>query len=361
METVKGVLGYNGRQKWKFKGSSKFLSSGQLTDDNRSLPEALRACHAACHSKPDPIVMFESLFAERGLSLDRLKVLIEVRDAGSIAQAAPGDPVRQSQYSRQLRELAEFFGCEVTQRRGKILKLTAQGERLAELAREHLRSLEDFRADCREETVAFTLGAGDSLVQWLIIPKLGDLIPAFPGARFATSNLRTNEIVQQLTDCRLDFGIIRKNAVTTGLKAVSLGSITYVAVAPTKLAPRKGGLTLSQALRDLPLASQTTDGQFTSGLRELAKAAGAPFTPALSCQSFPQALAAMKTGRFWAVVPEMALRDLPANSYALLTDPTDALQTLAREAMLAWNPRLVRVRPGAPKIAAALQAALRVA
>ncbi len=57
--------------------------------------------------------MFESLFSERGLSLDRLKVLIEVRDAGSIAQAAPGDPVRQSQYSRQLRELSEFFGCEV--------------------------------------------------------------------------------------------------------------------------------------------------------------------------------------------------------------------------------------------------------
>jgi DNA-binding transcriptional LysR family regulator len=52
--------------------------------------------------------MFENLFSERGLSLDRLKVLIEVRDAGSIAQAAPGDPVRQSQYSRQLRELSEF-------------------------------------------------------------------------------------------------------------------------------------------------------------------------------------------------------------------------------------------------------------
>lgn len=304
--------------------------------------------------------MFESLFAERGLSLDRLKVLIEVRDAGSIAQAAPGDPVRQSQYSRQLRELAEFFGCEVTQRRGKTLQLTAQGERLAELAREQLRSLDDFRADCRAESVAFTLGAGDSLVQWLIIPKLGELIPAFPGARFATSNLRTHEIVQQLGESRLDFGIIRKNAVTPGLKAVSLGRIAYVAVAPRQLAPRKGTLTLAQALRGLPLVAQTTDGQFASGLRELAKAAGAPFRPALSCQSFPQALAAVKTGSYWAVVPKMALRDLPANAYVVISDPTDALPTLAREAMLAWNPRLIRVRPGAPKIAAALQAALKV-
>lgn len=163
--------------------------------------------------------MFESLFSERGLSLDRLKVLIEVRDAGSIAQAAPGDPVRQSQYSRQLRELSEFFGCEVAQRKGKILKLTPQGERLAELAREQLRSLNDFRAECKEQSVAFTIGAGDSLIQWLVIPRLGKIIDEFPGTHFATTNLRTNEIVQQLTDCRLDFGIIRKNAMAPGLKS----------------------------------------------------------------------------------------------------------------------------------------------
>jgi DNA-binding transcriptional LysR family regulator len=296
--------------------------------------------------------MFESLFSERGLSLDRLKVLIEVRDAGSIAQAAPGDPVRQSQYSRQLRELSEFFGCEVAQRRGKILKLTAQGERLAELAREHLRSLADFRSECREESVAFTVGAGDSLIQWLVIPRLGRIMDAFPGTRFATSNLRTNEIVQQLTECRLDFGIIRKNAVAAGLKAVSLGMVTYVAVLPNALMPRKRKITLGQALAELPLATQTTDGQFTSGLREIAKSHGLPLTPALACQSFPQTMAAIKTGRFWSIVPEMAARDLPSDSVHQISD--DALRSLAREATLAWNPRLVRIRPGASKVASAL-------
>jgi DNA-binding transcriptional LysR family regulator len=301
--------------------------------------------------------MFENLFSERGLSLDRLKVLIEVRDAGSIAQAAPGDPVRQSQYSRQLRELSEFFGSEVAQRRGKILKLTAQGERLAEIAREHLRSLDDFRAECREESVAFTIGAGDSLIQWLVIPRLGKIMDAFPGTRFATSNLRTNEIVQQLTDCRLDFGIIRKNAVAVGLKAVSLGMVTYVAVVPNELLPRKKKMTLGQALAELPLATQTTDGQFTSGLREIAKSHGVPLTPALSCQSFPQTMAAIKTGRFWAVVPEMATRDLPADSVHQISD--DALGSLAREAMLGWNPRLVRIRPGASKVASALHSVLQ--
>jgi hypothetical protein len=61
-----------------------------------NLPENFVVCYVRFNSKPDFSVMFDSLFSERGLSLDRLKVLIKVRDAGSIAQAAPGDPVRQS-------------------------------------------------------------------------------------------------------------------------------------------------------------------------------------------------------------------------------------------------------------------------
>jgi DNA-binding transcriptional LysR family regulator len=308
--------------------------------------------------EPDFPVMFDSLFSERGLSLDRLKVLIEVRDAGSIAQAAPGDPVRQSQFSRQLRELSEFFGCEVAQRRGKILKLTEQGERLAELAREQLRSLDDFRSECKQQSVAFTIGAGDSLIQWLVIPRLGKIIDEFPGTHFATTNLRTNEIVQQLTDCRLDFGIIRKNAMAPGLKSVSLGIVSYVALVPENLARTKKKLSLRQAITELPLATQTTDGQFTFGLRAIAKALDVPLTPALACQSFPQTMAALRSGRFWAIVPELAARDLPGGAAQRLTDAS--LAQLDREAMLAWNPRLVRVRPNAARIAAKLQHALTI-
>jgi DNA-binding transcriptional LysR family regulator len=296
--------------------------------------------------------MFESLFAERGLSLDRLKVLIEVRDSGSIAQAVPGDPVRQSQYSRQLRELSEFFGCEVTQRRGKILKLTSQGERLAELAREYLRSLDDFRAECKQQSVVFSIGAGDSLIQWLVIPRLGAIVDEFPGTHFATTNLRTNEIVQQLTDCRLDFGIIRKNAMAPGLKSVSLGIVRYVALVPSALMKAKKKITLRHALEELPLATQTTDGQFTSGIREIAQALSVTLKPVLACQSFPQTVAALRSGRFWAIVPEISVRELPRDTAHRIADP--ALMQLDREAMLAWNPRLVRVRPNAAKIATRL-------
>jgi DNA-binding transcriptional LysR family regulator len=172
-------------------------------------------------------------------------------------------------------------------------------------------------------------------------------------ARISPTNLRTTEIVQQLTDCRLDFGIIRKNAMAPGLKSVSLGVVSYVALVPEYLARTKKRLSLRQAIAELPLATQTTDGQFTSALRAIAKALDVPLVPALACQSFPQTMAALRYGRFWAIVPEIAVRDLAAGAPHRISD--ELLRQLDREAMLAWNPRLVRVRPSAGKAAARLQ------
>ncbi|MDP4849131.1 MAG: LysR family transcriptional regulator, partial [Verrucomicrobiales bacterium] len=104
--------------------------------------------------------MFESLFSHRGLSLDRLRSFLEMAEAGGIAKAAPGDVVRQSQISRQIRELEEFFATELTQRRGKSLVLTAAGRRLADLVRGQLQGLEDFRREQEGLPKVYVIGSG---------------------------------------------------------------------------------------------------------------------------------------------------------------------------------------------------------
>lgn len=301
--------------------------------------------------------MFDSLFSEGGLSLERLRVLIEVHDAGSIALTAPGDAVKHSQYSRQLRELSEFFGCEMTHRRGKLLKLTPEGARLVELVRSFLRGLEDFHSDCKSERSVFTIAAGDSLIQWLVIPRLGNLLNTLPDVRFSTLSLRTNEIVQQVTDERVDFGLIRKNAVAPGLKSIALGSFTFVAVVPTSLAPRKAAPTFSELLGKYPLAMQDTDGQFNRKLRELALSENISFRPGLGCESFPQTMAAVRSGRFAAIIPELAIKDLPGGSVHKITGPP--LRDLQRDISLVWNPRAIKVRTHASKVLSAIQTALR--
>src|SRR5689334_689413 len=112
-----GFEGYNGRCPERIKGGNEvFLAGGGRRFDGGDATTHAQACHNDSRIIPDYPVMFENLFSDRGLSIDRLRVLVEVHDAGGIAQAAPGDPVRQSQYSRQLRELSEFFGVEVARR-----------------------------------------------------------------------------------------------------------------------------------------------------------------------------------------------------------------------------------------------------
>lgn len=301
--------------------------------------------------------MYNNLFSERGLSLDRLRVLVEVHDAGGIAKAVPGDPIRQSQYSRQLRELSEFFGAEVARRHGRQLKLTAQGIQLAELVRAQLHSLQDFRAVCRSESVDYTIAAGDSLIHWLVIPRLGAVLKKQASVRIATSNLRTNEIVQQLKDGRVDFGVIRKDALATPLRSAPLGVLSFAAVVPKALVSGRENPTLRDILGLLPFAAHTSDGQFTRKLRSVAKGLKTELRPALICQSFPQALAAVRSGGFGSVLPALALKELEPGSYHEL--PIGPLGRLNRNLVLAWSSRLPRIRPSAKRLIEVLHSELR--
>ena len=51
----------------------------------------------------------EKAFIEEGFSLDRLRRLIEVENAGYIAKAAAGDRILANQISRQISELEDFW------------------------------------------------------------------------------------------------------------------------------------------------------------------------------------------------------------------------------------------------------------
>ena len=65
------------------------------------------------------------LFSKSGLSLERLRTFCEVATAGGISNAVPDDPTRQSQFSRQLKELEEFFEAKLLIRKRGRFELTA--------------------------------------------------------------------------------------------------------------------------------------------------------------------------------------------------------------------------------------------
>lgn len=103
---------------------------------------------------------------------------------------------------------------------------------------------------------------GDATV---FIPQLGRIGTKVPNVRFGMLNLRAQDIVHQVTDSRVDFGLVRKNALVTGLKSASLGNLTYVAVVPEALVSPCKPPTLARFFAEYSFAMQTTEGDSAIG------------------------------------------------------------------------------------------------
>lgn len=295
--------------------------------------------------------MFEHLFAERGLSLDRLKTLIEVARAGSIAAAAGGDSARQSLYSRQIKELEEFFGVELAARRGKVLALTRTGWELVRLASESLCLLDDFKSRSRNMPYRFTIGAGDSLHAWVAAPVLAEMQKSGLPWLFALENLRNSQIPLKLQNMDIDFGLVRTSALAAeGLESRVIRSMGYALYVPAALGAREvrgREDDFPRLMEAFPLATLGGGSGFHAALKRSCEEIGVKLRVQCETQSFPFAARMLKSGAFMAILPCMAEPEL-GEEVIKVTHPV--LDSLARSISLAWNPRLLRVRPSARKV-----------
>jgi DNA-binding transcriptional LysR family regulator len=277
--------------------------------------------------------MFKDFLNNDGLSLDRLHTLVLLADAGSLTKAAGNNPGKQTRMSHHLRELGEFFHVALTERSGRTLKLTQKGYELAQIARNHLSTLQTFARSVQTTDHEWAIGAGDSVLQWWLIPALGRRGLA---TRWSLHNLRTTEIVSRVADARLDFGLVRSDSVRDSVKAAQIGTITYAIVVPRRLL--RGNLSTKTALAELPHATIGTDGQMAERLRNIASDLGSVFQARLKCDSLGMCLAAVRTGRYAAVLPTYILDD---DTVADVEIVEADLEELNRPMALIWNPRTV--------------------
>lgn len=291
--------------------------------------------------------MFEPLFAEAGLSLDRLRSLVEVDEANGITGAAPGDPVRQSQISRNLSQLETFFGVELKRRRGKGIELTPEGKRLATLARESLLSLEGFLGDAKGKPQPIRIGASHSTLEWVVLPMLvprplhcGD--SATP--ELILQNMRSHEVVAALNDFSIDFGVVRRNAITTKrILTRTLATTRYVLIS------RRTGSLSSQddalaLMRKTPLAL-SMGGEYRRHFEDYCREIDLVPQVAYSCSSFRLVLELLKQEPVLAgLLPEAAVQELDPDQF--VTWPLPGFEAGGRELVLAWHDRLEDLRPG---------------
>lgn len=284
---------------------------------------------------------YSLLLSKGGLSLDRLQNFCLIAEAGSLSKAAAGDPGKLSLFSRQIRELEEFFGVELKRRHGKGIVITDAGRRLALLTRAHLIGLEDFQREARQMPRRLSIAAGNSVLEWTLLPKLAELRSALPGTTLEFFSERTARTIEKLVDMTLDIGLVRENAVVPPLKAKRLFPADYALFIPRKLARGVTAENLKSRIADIPLAT-SLGGQFRRIFDAAAAKAKWPLNIAISCSSFTQAARAVQAGACAAVLPQIAAQDFDSTKVVQL--PLPFLREKFHHMCLAWNPRVAEVR-----------------
>lgn len=299
--------------------------------------------------------MNAQILSRRGFSLDRLAGFCAVAEAGSIVGAARGDVVRQSLLSRQIRELEECFETELVRRRGRGLVLTDAGRQLAALGRSQLASLDDFAAACRGSRFTISFVASETLLQWLILPRLAPLRAACPQADFSVFHEDNAAIAARVQEGIYDFGFLRRRPERDDTCITELGNLDYLLAAPRSLV-RGGEWTLTEALTRLPLAVPV-GGTLRDALAAFLHRQRRTLAPALGCTSYLHAAAALRGGACAAVLPSLSMGEFSGERY--LTWPLTPLKLALDPVSVIWSPRNASVRPAVAALAEALPGMLK--
>jgi len=283
--------------------------------------------------------MFENLFSRSGLSFDRLNNFLKVAKVESFTRAAEGDPNRQTLYSRQVKDLEQFFHTELFHRKGRTVTLTQNGKQLYSLLCEYFNALEDYSELVSGDLGEYVIGAGDSIIQWSLLPLLASLHECFGHAELTFKNLRTRDIIEGIERGDLNFGVVRSNSVTSKLSSLKIGSFKFAAFIPieAKIENEKEETILSQ----FSFAGMEGDGIYQETMTQLAAKHGTIIKCSVKCSSFPMMAKAVRTHGIAAILPEIASEELPAEKFKKLILPS--LRILDSNLDLCWSRRLEKV------------------
>ena len=256
---------------------------------------------------------FARLFDISGLSLDRLRTFLRVVEAGNISKAAQGDSNRQSQYSRQIKELETFFGVQLTRLVGRRCEITEEGQRLALVIRRQFRELDDFREAVAGRSVNVRFGSQGSIIDWLLVPRLDAICEALGKVTVEMEQLRTLGVARAVADGRLDFGVLREDAVPKESKRWRLGPVGYALFAAKPLWRNRE--TVEKMLQGVPTAELLPGGQF--GVRWQEWLAERTIRPRVIARvsSFTDLARVVQAGHAAAVLPEMAAVDFDPKKF----------------------------------------------
>lgn len=309
---------------------------------------------------------FETLFKKRVPTPEQLHTLVKFVEHGSLSAAFGSGKSAQAAATQQLGRIDQAMGIRTRKSAGAYKVPTMEAQELATLAREFFQKLEDFKHQTERKPNSFSIGAGDSLMFYLLIPALRDAGGWKEKVELHLHNLRSREIVAGLLDGSLDIGLVRSNAIDKGLldkkrlRVEKLCRLDYAFFARSELlAGGPSPVSDDSALIDWcvrHLALATFWGEMSTFTAALGKTRLA-WPAQLRCQSFPQVREAVTAGDYCGILPLLAFRGgVPAGIHSF---GGKLLEGASREISLVWSSSLTARRSGGDKALNELRTALK--
>lgn len=292
------------------------------------------------------MVIFEKRLRESNFSLGRLDSLLAVHEYGYIRKAvqALGKPnTAAAKMSTQIGQLEDFFGAALTKKEGKLLKLSEQGEELAEIYERFLRALEEFQAMLDEVAPTITIGAGQTHIEKVLIPKLNEIRSSLADAKVSLKNRQSDALVDGLKSGDLDFAIMSEGRLRDNedLESRRLRSVKYCLFVPKQWVGKVKRNQPCDAIFEIPFASLDGDGELRRLLNEWAlRDRGERLNPDLECTSQTQIATAIEHGACCGILPDFFESSFDRKDVTVFR--SSKLDDLKRTLHLAWfagNPR----------------------
>lgn len=281
----------------------------------------------------------------KGLSLDRLETLSQIVSQGSIAQAAGGNPNRQSLFSRQVAELEEWFGITLLDRSSVPNKPTPDALRISREVEAFMSNLDSVRENASGRRRVVVFGAGERMIRSYLVPWAAKIRE--PNLRWVFRNLTSAGVRGELLAKRIDFGILRKDHCPAGLTSVGMKPIPMCL-----LLPADGKKTMRKLqwkdLSDLPLVMLEGDGTFNRFLMEKASGFSVEIDVMTECSSWTQVIDAMNGFNIGGFLPKDMEKQFPTGFSAV---QLAGLEEYADEYVIAWSRTEADKRPEIGRLA----------
>lgn len=242
-------------------------------------------------------------------------------------------------------------------REGKGLVLTNAGSKLVVVTEGHFEALEEIRADAAKDLAVMSFGAPESVFQWVLLPRLNEIMANTPGLRFEFHTVRSDDAVERVKEGKLNLAVVRSDAVEKPLVATPVGFLDFSWVVPRRLLPgnRAAGVHL---LEELPLALHAGDRHLVHAVMAVAAQNHIKISVKVSVDSFGLILQAIQSGNdLTAVLPTPAAKGLSKELFAVVE--LEGMQGLRSDLSLVYDERVAVIRDALKRVAGRLAKALR--